>query len=1518
MTIEHPLGPRNRHVAAIVAALEEMSPDMRNRLAGLTPGVATRIDTAEGLDAAVVAELAGTKRALRDLEARHRALSDLSSDWYWEHDEYQRFTRISDQMLEKTGIRVAEMIGHTRWEFDLRCEAEERARLDAAMAAQQAFYDVRLDRIMADGIVRNISISGAPMFDAAGRYTGYRGIGKDITERRREQAAARESEVFARAALDSLPDLVCVLDADGKVIEVNAAWRHSAAARSSFASNAFVGTNYIEACERASGSGRADGATVANGLRDVLAGKLATFQHEYAMDALAPSQWFMLKVTRFKSQQGAHVVVAHEDITERKSAERILVLEQRVARCLAGGESTWVALAEVLRVVGESHGWILGFFCRTEGTSMTLDISASWSAPGAHPAASLVAGPNALLVGSESLVRAVLHSAQPVWIEDLAAAATARDGPTGARAAMRSAFAIAVAADATARGVLVFQSAQVRAHDHVIEATMRVVAAQVSQFLQRKSVEAALRESEARFHSLSDLSADWYWQQDAQLRFTSLCNGTEIEAGLAEDADCGKMRWELSGAGEADWDQHRRVSAAHLPYVDFEMRRAFPDRSVRDICISGTPIFDDAGHFTGYRGIGRDITLRKQEAAVLALEHRVSSCIAVSSESTPVVEEVIRAICESQRWSWGSYFSLDHLAGTLTVDSAWANPNELSAATIASMRAWTVAPGNGIAGRVWQSGQPIWVADPGSDPHAIAAGVAEAAGFTSGFAFACRAGGRTVGVLQFFGRDTRAPDPRLLSAMRMIGDQLGQYLRRRRTDEKLRFQAMLLDTVGDAVMASDLDETILYWNAAAERLYGWTIAEAKLHTMLDMVRPASDAHSSGAMREVAAGRIWRGEKVGHRRDGTTFPAQLTLAPVQDAGGVVIGVVGISRDISESKHAEQLIRDSARQQQRVAAFSQRALANTRLDTLLEDAIGAVVDGLAVPYCRILRPSVDGKHLVLHAGQGFADGRANRHGTDNDGATAEVHAFRTLESVVVDDYAKAPAFARYPIPGLDAVRSGASVIIGGGSAPFGVLAVNATQVAHFGPDSMHFLRSIANTLATAIDRIAAEEMVAHLAQFDALTGLPNRNLFRDRLASTLGHAHRNAWHVGVMFVDLDRFKDVNDTHGHVMGDYVLAMVAERLRGCVRSGDTIGRLGGDEFAIVLANLARDDDANLVAQQIVEALALPFVSDGHDVSITASVGISVFPVDGDDTETLLKNADAAMYLAKQQGRNGFHFYTEELNARVTRRIEIESEMRRAIANDEFVLHYQPELSATTGRIVGVEALIRWQHPVRGLLAPAEFIAAAEESGLIVPIGRWVAGNACAQAARWHRLGHAGLFVAINVSPLEIRRGNIVESIREALAQSGLDPRLLELELTETLVMDGAESFIRALHALKQTGTSIAIDDFGTGYSSLSYLKRFPIDKVKIDRMFIRDIANEGDDAAIVQAIVAMSHHLKLKVTAEGVETIEQAAFLRRCHCDILQGYLFGAPMTVAQMDVLLARDVAGAPTPTSAPHAA
>ncbi len=425
-----------------------------------------------------------------------------------------------------------------------------------------------------------------------------------------------------------------------------------------------------------------------------------------------------------------------------------------------------------------------------------------------------------------------------------------------------------------------------------------------------------------------------------------------------------------------------------------------------------------------------------------------------------------------------------------------------------------------------------------------------------------------------------------------------------------------------------------------------------------------------------------------------------------------------------------------------------------------------------------------------------------------------------------------------------------------------------------------------------RKVAEREVHRLAYTDTLTGLPNRVLLLDRLGEALSRAARERTTVAVLFLDLDRFKPVNDTMGHSVGDALLRAVAERLRACVRSTDTVARVGGDEFVIVLSPVRRALDVTRVAATIRDKLSDPFDCDGREIYTTLSIGIALYPGDGTDPGTLLKSADMAMYVAKDRGRNTYQFYSAEMNRMACERLQMETDLRRALKRGEFFLSYQPQIELTTCAITGVEALIRWDHPGHGVVPPARFIPVCEESGLILPVGQWVLRSACVQNRQWQSMGLAPMKVAVNLSGLQFKQSGLVRRVGRTLAESGLAPEHLELELTESMIMDDAKDTVRTLTALKDMGVSIAIDDFGTGYSSLSYLKKFPIDRIKIAQDFVRELSTDPGDAAIVETIIAMARSLNLKVIAEGVETHEQLAFLSSRGCTDVQGYYFSRPI--------------------------
>lgn len=432
-------------------------------------------------------------------------------------------------------------------------------------------------------------------------------------------------------------------------------------------------------------------------------------------------------------------------------------------------------------------------------------------------------------------------------------------------------------------------------------------------------------------------------------------------------------------------------------------------------------------------------------------------------------------------------------------------------------------------------------------------------------------------------------------------------------------------------------------------------------------------------------------------------------------------------------------------------------------------------------------------------------------------------------------------------------------------------------------------------------AANRQLRHLASHDALTGLPNRVLLDDRLAQAVAHAERDGHSFAVAMFDLDRFKMVNDSLGHRAGDKLIKEVAHRLAGIARSTDTVGRLGGDEFLFIMERLEKREDAELIARRAVEALAAPIRLDGVDVHTSASIGIAAFPADGKSVETLIANADAAMYCAKQRGRNAIQCYADGMNSATQERVKLESDLHQALTLKQFELHYQPKVDTGSGVIRGAEALVRWRHPERGLVPPGEFIPVAESCGLIDAIGEWVVRESCRQARAWQLEGLPALRVAVNLSAFQFRDRNLLQMIREALAAAHLEPRFLEIEITESALMSDPEDSVTILEQLSRMGVVVSVDDFGTGYSSMSYLRRFPIDKLKIDRGFIAELISRADDASIVKAIVSLAHSLQLKVVAEGVETREQLDLLKALGCDQYQGFCFSPAVPAKKFAELL-----------------
>ena len=625
--------------------------------------------------------------------------------------------------------------------------------------------------------------------------------------------------------------------------------------------------------------------------------------------------------------------------------------------------------------------------------------------------------------------------------------------------------------------------------------------------------------------------------------------------------------------------------------------------------------------------------------------------------------------------------------------------------------------------------------------------------------------------------------------------------------------------------------------------------------------------------------------------GGTRWLSISGEPVFDATGRFKGYRGVGRDITERKRAEEQRAAQARYQTKIAQFGEVALASRGAEELIEQAVRSVLEGLGGGAVAYLERAGSERQVVMRCIDGLAGN-----------APSSVLGYEPGEALgqVLDGGTARIAGLPYAWAGT---REAVLAPVAHEQGARGALCALPEASMSLGAEETRFLAAAASVLSAGLKRIESERRLAFLAQFDALTGLPNRTLLADRFSQMLVQARRRGAQLGALFVDLDEFKLVNDSLGHGAGDELLKEIARRLQATVRSGDTVARIVGDEFAIVLADLARPEDAAVVAQKLIEALLAPVDVRGHEVFVTASIGIALFPSDGNDAEALLAAADAAMYRAKQAGRNSFQFYTPEINRRTKARAVLGRELRRALERDEFRLVYQPKFDLKSERPSGAEALLRWQHPSRGVVLPAEFIAILEESGLISQIGEWVLRQACADIRAWQARGVRALPIAVNLSARQFRQLDLAARIRSIVDAAGVAPELIELEITESQLMQDPDHAIRAMRSLASAGMRIAIDDFGTGYSSLAYLTRFPVAALKIDRSFVSDINTDPSDATIVRTIIEMAHSLGFTVVAEGVETEEQATFLRLLRCGRALGYLFARPMPAADLVKLFSK---------------
>ena len=1014
-----------------------------------------------------------------------------------------------------------------------------------------------------------------------------------------------------------------------------------------------------------------------------------------------------------------------KDVTLRTQEENLLRLEHAVTQRLAVADSAAQAAREVIRAVCEAEGWGCGRYFALDEAAGVMRFEEAWARPGGRFDGFVASSRGQTYARGVGLVGSVWASGRPVWVKDASSDRRVAFSGLAREHGVHSALVFPVTAGDRVVGAVSISSDAIREPDARLLGTMRVVGSQLGLFLQRCGAEAALRESEARFRTLTALTSDWYWEQDAELRFVTTGGASDARGGITPEAHVGLRRWELPRTEiiSQSWDEHRAVLYARQPFTELLLRRTSEDGEVRYVSVAGQPVFDARGTFSGYRGVAKDVT--NKIASELALR---------------------------------------------------------------------------------------------------------------------------------------------------------------------RFRAAL-DAAGDMVFLVDgRDSTYLDFNETACRILGYTREEMlgmeTVRVRLDRTREQLIEDYRGLA--AAPGTSMTTVGTYRRKDGSTFPVEVTRRLLETSDGEV--VVATARDLTERMRAEQRQAMHHRYQERIARFGQAALAKRDPAELSTEAAQTLLEALHADAVAYVEPGLAQPELVLRTLVGVAD-------TDGDNRMLACPDSEPVLQVMRTGRAALAQGASLSFPWAQRLRSAALVPVRGERGVRGALCVFFEEAGGFREDSLKFIEAAATLLSTGLQRIDSEGRLAYLAQFDQLTGLPNRTLLTDRFSQMIGQAGRRGSALAMLFVDLDEFKMVNDTLGHAGGDALLKEVAARLQSTVRSGDTVARISGDEFAIVLADIARPEDAALVAQKIIDRFSSAVQVHGKEVFVTASVGIAAFPGDGADAETLIRAADAAMYRAKQAGRNGYQFFTAEINQRSRARAHMGTELRRALEREEFALVYQPKLHLSSRRLGGAEALLRWRHPERGVVSPAEFIPVLEETGLIVPVGEWVIAQVCKDLKVWQAAGMNIAPVSVNLSARQFRLQDLDARIKSLVASAGVDPGLFELEITESQLMQDPDQAIRVMRALCDAGMRIAIDDFGTGYSSLAYLRRFPIVSLKIDRSFIKDMASDGGDAAIVRAIIEMAHSVGFTVTAEGVETEEQAALLRLLRCDQAQGFLFARPMPAQEL---------------------
>ncbi|HLB14080.1 MAG TPA: PAS domain S-box protein [Burkholderiales bacterium] len=1584
---------------------------------------------------------------LRDADSRYRMLVEQSPDAILVVCD-GRYVYANPAALRLFGAKCPEeLLGRDPVSLihpddrETAAERMRRAHDDRATVPLREFRVLRLDGTP-------VAIEGGPQpFNYQGRPAAHVVL-RDITERDRAAAEIRENQERYRRLVELSPDAIFILER-GRVAMINEAGLRLFGARTEAD---MIGRGVFELVHDD------DHPLVNERLARLERGQpVPPIEQRYRrLDGTVMAVEVAAAPVSWRGEQVIQVVA--RDIGDRKEVEtQLRRLGQMYAALSATNEAILratspEALYQGVCEIAIEHGGLRVAALRLLNADGSELVPVAVSGSTAESLANLAVPVAADAPGGKTAAAVAVRTGTTQVVNDITRRAPGAAWRRGAlQAGAASTASIPVRRGGRIAGLLSLFAGEVGFFDDELVRLAERMAENVSFALdnfdraaERERAEQRLRESEARFRSLTGLSSDWYWEQDEAFRFTFISAQQAGRTGPMPPVHIGKTRWELPALNltDEDWARHRAQLARHEPFHDLEIRR--PDRDGRPhwASVSGEPVFDAAGRFAGYRGVGRNITERKLAEARVARLGKLYAALSATNEAISRAAspgELHARVCEVAVAEGGFAAAAVVRVDADTAQVARVAASGPAAELVREIRLSideSVPEGRGTIGEAFRSRAPVVANDYPADPrlapwHAAAARY----GIGSSAAIPLVRSDRAVGALVFLSVEKGAFDDELVTLLVRMADNLGFALdnfdreaERKRALEALRRFRLALDISDDSMVLVDAQTlAIVDLSDGARRKLGFGreellglsvlailegVDEAGLRAAYAGLRASPDrsefvrltyrckdgsrlpvetarrcVESDGKHLIVAVardiserlraeeelrrskerfeivaratndlvwdlnlttGEVWRNENHAlvygraaagsarafndwaeriHPEDRERVLAQRSAALagqatnmqyeyrarkadgtyahmldrahiVRDGDGRAVRLIGAGMDFTDRKAAEGQLALHAERQEWIARFGQQALESTDLAALFAHAVQAARMTRA-GAASVFEFDPQGGHAQRAAWHLEGDAGAGDALVACDHAVA--HAARQqLEPTVLADR---PATEGLATAGgwSKATRSSIAARIRGEHGPFGLLMVLARGESRFTDDEVKFIQTVGNILSTAVQRRQAETRLAQLAQYDGVTGLPNRNLLRDRLAQAISQAERRSWQVAALFIDLDRFKLVNDTLGHQCGDRLLAEVGMRLRSTVRGSDTVARFSGDEFVVVLPDLVRADDAAIVAQKLIAALAAPFQLNGREAFVGASIGIAFYPADCSDAESLLKAADAAMYRAKDSGRGGYCFYTTEMNRRSDARLVLEADLRRAVEREEFVLVYQPKVELATGRVCGAEALLRWRHPERGMVSPTDFIPVLEDTGLIVPVGEWVVRAACRQLRAWQDARLKPVPVAVNVSARQFHTRDLDRRIIELVEREGVDPQLLEVELTESYLVQDPEHAIGLLRRLREAGVAISIDDFGTGYSSLAYLTRFPVSALKVDRQFVRGATAAGSDAAIVRAVIDMAHNLGFVVVAEGVETEAQVEFLRHHRCDQAQGFHFARPMPPDELAKLL-----------------